>query len=407
MTMQSFPAHGLEDFKDRFAHPDPDLTYLDGNSLGRMPLAAADLAASLVEGWAVDLIRGWNLGWMDVSARLGNKVAKIIGVPQDTVVIADSTSVNLYKLIVAGLATQKGRSTIVTDDLNFPSDLYLLQQAAGDTHDLKVVASNGVDGPVEGLLAALDESVALITLSATAFHSGYTYDTRAITDAAHAVGAMVLWDLSHTAGSVPVDLSGADLAVGCCYKYLNGGPGAPAFLHVRKDLIERLENPIQGWMGHEDMFAFSHEFSATPSIRRFLTGTPPLISMALIEPGLDLHLEAGGDRVRSASVQLTDRFVAAFDRTLSDRGFELLSPRDHRHRGSHITLGHRHALAIDQALINDYSVIPDFRPSNGIRFGFAPLYNTMEDVDRAIAALTEITDTGSWQRYKGATPRVT
>ncbi len=405
--MQTAQPHGLEHFKQHFAHLEPHVTYLDGNSLGRMPLAPADLAANLVEGWARDLIRGWHLGWMDVSARLGDKVAQIVGVQPGTTVIADSTSVNLYKLLTAALATQKGRTKIVTDDLNFPSDLYLLHQAAGDTHDLKVVASNGIDGPVEGLLESLDKSVALITLSATAFHSGYTYDTKAITDAAHAVGAMVLWDLSHTAGSVPVDLSEADLAVGCCYKYLNGGPGAPAFLHVRKDLIERLENPIQGWMGHDDTFAFSPDFAPTSSIRRFLTGTPPLVSMALIEPGLDLHLEAGRDNIRAASLKLTDRFVAGFDQSLSARGFDLLSPRSHQHRGSHITLGHKHALAIDQALINDHSVIPDFRPPNGIRFGFAPLYNTMQDVDQAVSALTAITDTRSWQAYADANPRVT
>jgi kynureninase len=394
-------------YRDRFVRPDPSLVYLDGNSLGRMPAASAALASKLQERWADRLIRGWNDGWAGLPLTIGEKVSQVIGTPSGSTVIADSTSVNLFKLGQAALVRQAGRSRIITDDLNFPSDRYLLAQLAAGKHTLEFIPSQDGEGPVEAIIDALDESVALVSLSATAYHSGYTYDVKRITDACHAVGAMVLWDLSHTAGSVPVDLTGADLAVGCCYKHLNGGPGAPAFLYVRPDLIEELDNPVQGWMGHADTFSFSPEFAADRTIKKFLTGTPPVFSMALIEPGLDLHLEVGSEWVRWASLQLTDRFIEGFDETLASLGFDLQSPRERDRRGSHVTLGHRNGLAIDQALIHDHNIVPDFRPPTGIRFGFAALYNTGSDVDAAIEALQHIVTSRSWEKYVGTAQEVT
>ncbi len=394
-------------YRDRFVRPDLSLVYLDGNSLGRMPVASAKLATELQERWADRLIRGWNDGWAGLPLTIGEKVGQVIGVPSGSTVIADSTSVNLFKLGRAALVRQAGRSRIITDDLNFPSDRYLLTQLAAREHTLEIIRSQDGEGPAEAIIHALDDSVALVSLSATAYHSGYTYDVKRITDACHAVGAMVLWDLSHTAGSVPVDLTDADLAVGCCYKHLNGGPGAPAFLYVRPDLIEELENPVQGWMGHADTFSFSPEFAANQTIKKFLTGTPPVFSMALVEPGLDLHLEVGSEWVRWASLQLTDRFIEGFDDALASLGFDLQSPRERDRRGSHITLGHPNGLAIDQALIHDHNIIPDFRPPTGIRFGFAALYNTVPDVDAAIEALQHIVTSRSWEKYVGTAQEVT
>lgn len=407
MTTTSLP-HPPGYFRDRFVHEDPSLVYLDGNSLGRMPVAAKELATELVEkGWGERLIRVWNDGWADLPLTVGEKVARILNTPSGSTVVADSTSVNLFKLGRAALGRQAGRTRVITDDLNFPSDHYLLAQLARENHTLEVFESINGNGPSEQIIAGLDEEVALVSLSATAYHTGYTYDVKKITDACHAVGAMVLWDLSHTVGSVPVDLTDADMAVGCCYKYLNGGPGAPAFLYVRPDLIAELDNPIQGWMGHADTFSFSQEFSADHTIRKFLTGTPPALSMALIEPGLDIHLEVGAEWIRWASLQLTDRFIERFEAELLPLGFDLQSPRDRDRRGSHVTLGHPEGLAIDQALIHDHNIIPDFRPPTGIRFGFAPLYNSTADVDAAIKALKHVVNSGSWREYLGTAQEVT
>ncbi|MEX1281484.1 MAG: aminotransferase class V-fold PLP-dependent enzyme, partial [Acidimicrobiia bacterium] len=330
------------DWADRFVVADAGLVYLDGNSLGRLPRDAADLADHLVRRqWGERLIRGWNDGWFDLPLRLGDKVADLIGARPGEVAMADSTTVNLHRLATAAMAVRPGRRVIVTDDLNFPSDRHALAAVASQTGaEVRVVASDGIHGPVEGLVAALDDGVALLSLSATAYRSGYTYDLAPLTAAAHEVGALALWDLSHTAGSVPTDLAGAevDLAVGCSYKYLNGGPGAPAWLFVGRDLHADLGNPHQGWMGHADVFSFSPEYEPAEGIRRFLTGTPPVVSLALIEPGVDLLLEVGMDEVRRLSLQLTEHLLDRFDADLAPRGFGLASPRDPAVRGGHLTL---------------------------------------------------------------------
>jgi kynureninase len=404
----------LAGFRSRFVIGDPDLIYLDGNSLGRLPRATVARVGRLVdEEWGHRLIRGWNEGWIEAPARVGGKIARLIGAQADEVTLADSTSVNLYKLALAALRSQPGRRIIVTDDLNFPSDLYILQgicAAAGPAYRLVVVPSpDGIHGPVDALAAAVDEETALVCLSHTVFKSAYTYDMAAITGLAHAAGARVLWDLSHAAGSVPVDLngSGADLAVGCTYKYLNGGPGAPAFLYVRRDLQERLHNPLQGWMGQARMFDFGLEYAAAPGLQRFLTGTPPVLAASAVEPGVDLLLEAGMERVRQKSVRQTEYLIDLWQRELAPLGFTLNSPRDVARRGSHVSLGHPEGWRIDQALIHELHVLPDFRQPDNIRFGIAPLYNTFEEIHEAVMRTRQVVAEGLYTKYSAGDAVVT
>jgi kynureninase len=404
----------LAHFRRRFVIDEPDLIYLDGNSLGRLPEASVALAEDLVRRqWGSRLIRGWNEGWFIAPERIGAKIARLIGAAEDEVIIADSTSINLFKLVVGALRVQAGRTRILTDNLNFPSDLYILQGAldllqAG--HSLEVVPSpDGIHGPVDALMAALDARTALLALCLTVFKSGYTYDLAALTAAAHAAGALVLWDLSHAVGALPIDLAaaGVDLAIGCTYKYLNGGPGAPAFLYVRRDLQEQLGNPISGWMSHERLFDFDLRYQPAGDMRRFLTGTPPVISLALMEPGLDLLLEAGMDAVRAKSEAQSEYLIALWEALLAPLGFRLNSPRDVRLRGSHVSLGHDAGLGIDLALIHEMRVVPDFRPPENIRVGIAPLYTTYRDLYLAATRLQTVVREGLYRRYAQEAPAVT
>ncbi|MCX7854258.1 MAG: kynureninase, partial [Caldilineales bacterium] len=390
----------LARFRERFVIADPGLVYLDGNSLGRLPRVTAELAATVVERqWGERLVRSWNEGWLEAPARVGAKIARLIGAAADEVIVADSTSVNLFKLVVAALLHRAGRHRILSDNLQFPSDLYILQgivSLLGGRHRLEIVPSpDGIHGPVEALTARLDDDVALVVLSHTAYKSGYTYDLAALTQAAHAVGALILWDLSHSVGALPIDLAavGADLAVGCTYKYLNGGPGAPAFLYVRRDLQEVLHNPISGWMGSAAAFDFALDYRPAAGLRRFLTGTPAIVSLSLIEPGVDLLLEAGMETVRAKSVRQTAYFIALWEELLAPLGFRLGSPQAAERRGSHVALGHDEGLAINLALIHDFGIVPDFRPPDTIRFGFAPLYTSFRELyDTAMALVTIVTE---------------
>lgn len=407
-------ADPLASFRDRFAFPDPDLVYLDGNSLGRLPHATVARATDVVtRAWGERLIRSWNEDWWEAPLRVGDALAPLLGAGPGEVAIADSTSVNLFKLVVAALAARPGRRRILTDDLNFPSDLYVLAGAAdlvGDGRHVEVVPSpDGVHGPVDAIIDRLDDDVALVTLSLVTFKSGYLYDLEAVTAAAHAAGALVLWDLSHAAGAVPIDLegAGADLAVGCTYKYLNGGPGAPAFLYVRRRLHGQLQNPITGWWGHTSPFDFSPGYAATDGIRRFLTGTAPIISTLLIEPAVAIVAEAGIEAIRAKSVAQTEQLIGRWERDLAPLGFSLNTPRPAARRGSHVSLGHPDGLGIDLALINDHNVLPDFRPPDNLRFGLAPLTTRYADIDAAVDALIDIVTTGRHRDYEGARPAVT
>ncbi len=411
-------ADPLAHFRSRFAHPQADLIYLDGNSLGRLPFASVALARDLVERqWGERLIRSWNEGWLDAPQRVGAKIAALLGAQADEVIVADSTSVNLFKLLIAGLRYQQSRdprrTRVLSDDLNFPSDLYVAQEAIsllGNCHQLQLLSSpDGIAGPVEALRQTLDADVALLTLSHTVFKSGYTYDMAAVTKLAHAAGALVLWDLSHSAGAVPVNLNaaGVDLAVGCSYKYLNGGPGAPAFLYIRRDLQELLTNPIAGWMGQADLFDFALEHKPAHGLRSFLSGTPPLLSLALIESGVDLLLAAGGEALRAKSVQQTEYLIGLWQALLQPLGYTLNSPRDAAQRGSHVSLGHAEGLRIDLALIHDCNVLPDFRAPDNIRIGIAPLYNSFVDIHSVAMRLQAVVAEGLYERYGGDKPAVT
>lgn len=404
----------LAPFRQRFVIDDPALIYMLGNSLGRLPQATAERIKEVAgHEWGERLIRGWNDGWIDLPHRVGDKLGQLAGARPGEVIIADSTSVNLYKLAVAALRLRPGRDKIVTDDLNFPSDLYILEgarQAAGGDHRVEIVPSpDGIHGPVEGLAEAIDAETALVALSHTVFKSAYTYDMNLITEMAHEAGALVLWDLSHAVGAVPIDLQGAnaDFAVGCTYKYLNGGPGAPAFLYVREALQEEAQNPVSGWMGQDRPFEFELAYHPAPGLRRFLTGTPAIISLAAIEPGVDLLLEAGMEKVRAKSVRQTEYLIALWERHLEPLGFDLRSPRDPERRGSHVALGHPEGLPISQALKEEMKVLPDFRRPDNLRFSVAPLYTSFTEIYEAVRRLHDVVAEGVYEQYADQAPAVT
>ncbi|MDB5078072.1 MAG: kynureninase [Chloroflexi bacterium] len=404
----------LAHFRERFVVEEPDLIYLDGNSLGRLPKATLLLAEDLVHHqWGGRLIRGWNDSWFAAPERIGAKIARLIGASPDEVIVADSTSVNLFKLAIAALRLRPDRSQVLTDDLNFPSDLYGLHAATemlGARHSMEIVrSSDGIYGPEADLLAALDSRTALLSLSHTTFKSGYTYDIALLTAAAHEAGALVLWDLSHSVGAMPIDLevAGVDFAIGCTYKYLNGGPGAPAFLYVRRDLQDQIGNTIPGWMGQRDLFDFGIAYQPAEGIRRHLTGTPPVVSLALIEPGVDILLEAGIQNVRAKSLAQSAYLIELWEDLLAPLGFRLNSPRDEHRRGSHLAIGHDEALRIDLALIQEMNVIPDFRAPETIRLGIAPLYTTYRDLHSAVMRLRSVVAEGRYRQYRNESPVVT
>ncbi|MCB0033794.1 MAG: kynureninase [Anaerolineales bacterium] len=400
-------------YKDRFVSKDPELIYLDGNSLGRLPRATTGRVQTLVEQeWGGRLIRGWGEGWFEMASRVGDKIAKIIGAQPGEVIVSDSTTVNLYKLALSALMALPNRSKIITDDLNFPSDVYVMQGLV-DTlpgRTLHVVNSpDQIHGPINALRASLDENTALLTLTHTTFKSGYTYDLAAVSALAHEVGALTLWDFSHSAGSVPINVTDAkvDLAVGCCYKYLNGGPGAPAFLYVRKNLQERLKNPITGWFSQKNMFGFDLEYQPVSNIRRFMVGTPTVLSMAAVEVGVDMLVEATMEKIRAKSVQQTEYFIALYKEILQPLGFRLNTPTDPTIRGSHVSIGHDEGWRIDQALINDANVIPDFRAPDNIRLGFAPLYTSFVDIHTAVMRLRNVVTEKLYEKYSNDRSAVT
>jgi kynureninase len=395
----------LAGFRQRFAIDGPEI-YLDGNSLGRPPKAALALAADLVgRQWGRRLIRGWNDGWIDLPQRLGAKIARLIGAADDEVLFADSTTVNLFKLALAALRARPERHVVVTDDLNFPSDVHALDavvKSAGPGRRLEIVRSpDGVGVPDSLLAAAIGSDTSLVALSHTVFKSGYTYDLTTVTNLAHRAGALVLWDVSHSAGVRPLNLAdaGVDLAVGCTYKQLSGGPGAPAYLYVRRDLQEALHNPIAGWLGRDDPFGFAIDYKPADGLKRFITGTPPVLSLALVEPGVDLFLEAGPGRVREKSTSQTEYFIGLWEQWLAPLGFTLKSPRDPARRGSHVSLGHKEAWRIGQALTERENVIADFRPPDNLRFGVCPLYSTYEEVHVGAAALRRIVADRVYEHY--------
>ncbi len=403
----------LAKFREEFVIDDADTIYMDGNSLGRLPKRTIARVRDVVENeWGSRLVRGWGEGWMDAPTRIGGKIARLIGAQSDEVIVADSTSVNFFKLVHAALDARDGKNQIVTETVNFPTDSYILQgiARARGKNITYVSPQNDVAISTDAIVHAIDNrNCALVTLTHTAFKSGAVYDMRAITQAAHDAGALVLWDLSHSVGSIPIYLNNcnADLAVGCTYKYLNGGPGAPAFLYVRRDLQEQLLNPIQGWFGQKNQFAMDFDYAPAQGITRFNVGTPTLLSMLAIEAGVDLLLEAGIENLRAKSVQQTEFLIELWEAWLKPFGVTLNSPRDANIRGSHVSLGHPDGLRIDRALIEEMNVIPDFRPPDNIRFGIAPIYTRFEDVYCAMERLRRVMTEKLYEKYAGERPMVT
>jgi len=404
----------LADYRQRFVVSDPELIYMDGNSLGRMPKHAASRIRQVAEEeWGGDLIRAWNSSWYEAPSRLGDKLANLIGANPGTVVISDSTSVNLFKLALGVINLFPERQQIITDDLNFPSDLYVLQGAVAqreETYRLKMIHSeDGIRISQKLISSAIDDKTALVTFSHVAFKSGYLYPVHEIVDAAHAVGALVLVDLSHSVGALPIRLSewGVDLAIGCTYKHVNGGPGAPAFLYVRKNLQEKLLSPIWGWFGQQSAFEFGLKYTPREGIHRFLAGTPPILSLLAIEPALELIEEAGIDNIRKKSVLQTSYMVYLIDNLLAPLGFTLGSPRLPEERGAHVTLQHPKGYQIAQVLIEEMSVLPDFRAPDNIRFGPAPLYTSFQEIWETVHRVKQVVETGKHDRYLGESKKVT
>ena len=411
----------LASYREQFVITDPDLIYLDGNSLGRMPKSSAERAKQVVdEEWGNDLIRGWNKGWWEAPARVGDKIGQLIGAAPGQVMVSDTTSINLFKLAMSALTYQPHKKRIITDTLNFPSDLYILQgcvkllssggrvdphDRSGSYRDHEIIRIGSNDNDLTPDLAALEsainEDTALVTLSHVLFKSGYIYDMRRITDLAHAQGALVLWDLSHSVGAIPIELDTyhVDLAIGCTYKYLNGGPGAPAFLYVNKNLQEELIPPIWGWWGQTKPFDFGLDYSPAPGAQRFLVGTQPMISLLTIETSLEPFLNVGMDAIRLKSILMTDYASYLTDTWLTPLGFSLGSPRDSAIRGSHISIRHTDGYRISRALIEDMNVIPDFREPDNIRLGFAPLYTSFTEIWQGFDRIQRVMEERLYEKY--------
>ena len=382
---------------------DDDVVYLDGNSLGALPRGAAQRVAQVVEQeWGRGLIRSWtSAGWMDAPRRVGAGIAALIGADADEVVVADSTSVNLFKLMVAALRARPGRGVILTEETNFPTDLYMADGTAALLHAQGVSVRRV---PRDELVNALTGEVALLYLTHTHYTSGRIHDMPGLTRAAHEAGALALWDLSHSAGAMPVDLhaAGADLAVGCGYKYLNGGPGAPAYLYVARALQPTLEATLPGWMGHAAPFDFADHHRPAGGVLRHLCGTPPIVSLAALEVAIELWQRIDLHQVRRKSQRLGDLFIRLVEERCAGHGFELASPRDAEQRGSQVSLRHPEGYAIVQALI-DRGVIGDFRAPDLMRFGLAAPYTRYADVWDAVDALVTVMATEAWRDARWAT----
>jgi kynureninase len=394
-------ADPLAMFRERFAGHQRDLIYLDGNSLGRLPLATAERVAEVIrDEWGTGLIGSWD-HWIGLPAQAGDLLGQhLLGAAPGQVAVCDSTTVNLYKLGCAALEARPGRRVIVTDDDNFPTDRYVFQGIAAQCgYELRMIHTDMDSGLDEQTVAAaVDGDTALVSLSHVAYRSAALADMAKITGLVHASGAVMLWDLCHSAGSVPVQLDacGADLAVGCTYKYLNAGPGAPAFLYVRRDLQDQLRQPIWGWMGQRNMFEMGPGYDPLPGIERFTAGTPQVAGIVAVQEGARLLAEAGIGQLRDKGVQLTEYLITLADAWLLPLGCSLASPRDPARRGSHVTLHHPEARRIVQALAAR-GVITDYRSPDRVRFGLAPITTRFTDVWDAITQTRQIVEAKAYE----------
>lgn len=382
--------------RDDFELPE-GVVYLDGNSLGALPRATrARLGEVISSEWGRDLIRSWNVhGWIDLPRRLGDKIARLLGASAGEVVVADSTSVNLFKTLAAALRINSRRRVIVSEGENFPTDLYMAQGLASfleQGHQLRLVDGAAIE-------QAVDADTAVVMLTQVNYRTGAMFDIDAITRAAHGAGALMLWDLAHSAGAIPVglDAARADFAVGCGYKYLNGGPGAPAFLFVAERHQEKFVQPLSGWLGHAAPFAFEPSYRPADGVARYLCGTPAILSMVALEIGVDILLRHDLAQIRAKSVALGELLIALVAQECAGAGLALASPRVAAQRGSQVSFRHLDGYAVMQALIAR-GVIGDFRAPDILRFGFAPLYVRHVDIWDAVAALKDVLSTRAWDR---------
>ncbi len=381
-----------------------------------MPKATLHQMQTVIEQqWGQRLIRSWNEAWLAAPVRMAGKIARLIGADPDEVLLTDSTSANLFKLAVAALQARPNRKKIVSDELNFPSDLYIFQGISsllGQQHSLERIPSrDSIHIHPDDIAAAIDANTALVSLTHVAFKSAFQYDMAAVTRLAQQAGALTLWDLSHSVGAVPlaVNRDNVDLAVGCTYKYLNGGPGAPAFLYVRRDLQKTMMQPIWGWFAAKNPFNFELDFSPAENIDRFRAGTHPMLSLLALEPALDIHLRAGMAALRQKSAAQTDYLIELAREWLLPLGFQLGSPVDPAQRGSHISLRHPEAYRINRAMIeaDGLKVIPDFRTPDNIRLGIAPIYTSFADIYRAVARMRVIVEEKIYTGYSAERLAVT
>lgn len=379
--------------KDLFEIPD-GIIYLDGNSLGVLPKGAAIRATRVIEEeWGGQLIRAWNsAGWMDLPRVVGNRIADLIGAPEGSVATGDTLSIKVYQALDAALKMRPGRRIILSDTGNFPSDLYMAQGLIGTIdkgYELRTPAP-------EAVVDAITEDVAVVMLTHVDYRSGRMHDMKAVTKAAHAAGAVMIWDLAHSAGALELDIAGSDaeFAVGCSYKYLNGGPGAPAFIYARPDIVEGIEPALSGWLGHDAPFAMELDYRPAMSTERLRVGTPPILQLAVLQEALAVWDGVDLSDLRAASMRLGDLFIAEVEARCP--GLELASPRDAMQRGSQVSFAFEHGYSAMQALISR-GVIGDFRAPDVMRFGFTPLYIDESDVIAAAEILQDVLETESWR----------
>ncbi|WP_431036333.1 kynureninase [Pseudomonas yamanorum] len=391
----------LAPLRNQFALP-AGVIYLDGNSLGARPVAALERAKAVIaEEWGNGLIRSWNsAGWADLSQRLGNRLAPLIGARDGEVVITDTTSINLFKVLSAALTVQRerapSRKVIVSEASNFPTDLYI---AEGLTELLQQGYSLRLVNSPDELPQAIDQDTAVVMLTHVNYKTGYMYDMQAQTALSHECGALAIWDLAHSAGAVPIDLhqAGADYAIGCTYKYLNGGPGSQAFVWVNPALVDVVTQPLSGWFGHTRQFAMESRYAPSQGIARYLCGTQPITSLAMVECGLDIFAQTDMASLRAKSLALTDLFIERVESRCAAHDLTLITPREHARRGSHVSFEHPEGYAVIQALIAR-GVIGDYREPRIMRFGFTPLYTSFAEVWDAVEILGEILDQKTWDQ---------
>jgi len=391
----------LAPLRNQFALP-AGVIYLDGNSLGARPVAALERAQAVIaEEWGNGLIRSWNsAGWADLSQRLGNRLAPLIGARDGEVVITDTTSINLFKVLSAALTVQRerapSRKVIVSEASNFPTDLYI---AEGLTELLQQGYSLRLVNSPDELPQAIDQDTAVVMLTHVNYKTGYMYDMQAQTALSHECGALAIWDLAHSAGAVPIDLhqAAADYAIGCTYKYLNGGPGSQAFVWVNPALVDVVTQPLSGWFGHTRQFAMESRYAPSQGIARYLCGTQPITSLAMVECGLDIFAQTDMASLRAKSLALTDLFIERVESRCAAHDLTLITPREHARRGSHVSFEHPEGYAVIQALIAR-GVIGDYREPRIMRFGFTPLYTSFAEVWDAVEILGEILDQKTWDQ---------